>query len=59
MKRDTTTRHDRPDRYAKSLAVAVEVLEANRKELDAVIERLYELERQYDAMLVVLGKVTP
>ena len=43
------------NRYSKALALAVKVLAAQRRELDACEARLLELERHYSALLAAAG----
>jgi hypothetical protein len=53
-KRTTSNRN----RYGKTVALAVEVLAAQRREIDAIEAQLAEIERYYDALLAAASEAT-
>jgi cyclopropane fatty-acyl-phospholipid synthase-like methyltransferase len=57
MKTDGKTT-SRRNRYGKTIALAVEVLAAQRREIDAIEAQLAELERYYDALLAAASEAT-
>ncbi len=46
------------NRYSKALGLAVAVLEAQRREIDAIEAQLAEIERYYDALLAAASEAT-